>query len=104
MRNLKAKEKPLVAWLLSQAKKSKAVDELLVTEMPDGGMGSLNFHSQSAERHFNGAVAEGQFRDADGVLVIVTLNVDTEGNLYELDVWRTDFEPLQRWPEVHEIS
>lgn len=104
MRNLKTEEKPLVSWLLLMAGRSEAVDELMVAEMLDARMGSLRFHSQSAERHFNGTVSEGEFSDADGVLVIAALHVDTQGHLYELDVWRTDFQSLQRWPEVHQIT
>lgn len=104
MRKLQPKEKPLIAWLLSSAGRSDAIDELMVSEMSDGGMGSLRFYSQTPERELGGTSAEATFDDIDGVLVLASLNIDTLGNLYEIDMWRTDFNPIKRWPDTHQIS
>jgi hypothetical protein len=72
-----------------------------VQEMADGGMGSLYlvhpFKGRS-ERLFGGRVAEIQFADSDGVLVIASLNVDKDGDLFELDMWKTDFSAVNRLP------
>jgi hypothetical protein len=53
--------------------------------MDDGGMGSLLFASGQVERRYWRTIAEGWFRDSDGVPVVVSLNVGTAGDLYELD-------------------
>jgi len=45
-------------------------------------------------------VAEYQFTDADGVEVLISLNVDADGRPFELDVWKTDFSPLVRMPSL----
>ena len=77
-------------------------DDVLVAAMPDGGMGSLRLRlPNSPEEHqrFGGQVADFSFADADGVLVLVALNVDERGVPFELDVWKADFSPLQRVPE-----
>jgi hypothetical protein len=73
------------------------LDDLRVTDMRDGGMGSLFLvtNKPAAERRFGRRVAELQFRDLDGVDVIVSLNVDQDDVPYELDVWKTDFSPLK---------
>ncbi|WP_421750901.1 DUF6984 family protein [Croceimicrobium sp.] len=40
-------------------------------------------------------------KDADGVEVIATLYLDKDGSLFELDLWKTNFEPLLILPEKH---
>lgn len=49
---------------------------------------------------FGGQVAEYQFTDADGVEVLASLNVDQDGRPFELDMWKTDFSPLIRIPDI----
>jgi hypothetical protein len=44
-------------------------------------------------------VAEYIFKDADGVDVIASLNVDQNNELFELDIWKTTFDQLVRIPE-----
>lgn len=73
------------------------LDGLLVRELDDGGMGSLRLLTRGnsdAGRRFGATVAEYQFKDSDGVDVIVSLNVDQCGLPFELDMWKTDFSPL----------
>jgi hypothetical protein len=78
------------------------MDGLRVRAMDDGGMGSLRFDPPRAgpdDRRFGAQVAEIQFADADGVEVLASLNADQDGAPYELDVWKTDFNPLIRIPD-----
>ena len=69
-----------------------------VEEMDDGGMGSLRFVSSKPERRLGEIAAELLYHDVDGVPVLATLYLDTEGDLYELDSWKVDFSPLKRIP------
>jgi hypothetical protein len=74
---------------------------ICVEEMSDGGMGSLRFPSDTGpdvERRLGEVLAQGEFADEDGVPVSFTINLDSKGRLFELDVWRVDFEPLKRFP------
>ena len=78
------------------------VQQVIVRSMKDGGMGSLELllpESPGRDRIFGGRVAELQFRDEDGVDVIVSLNVDQDQRPFELDIWKTDFSPLKGIPE-----
>jgi len=78
------------------------LDDLLVQEMNDGGMGSrllLPKGTQTSHRSFGKQIAAGEFTDSDGVLVSVTINTDGDNRLYELDVWKVDFAPLCQWPD-----
>lgn len=77
----------------------------LVEDMQDGGMGSIRFvASGEPERRFGDAVAEAEYIDEDGVLVSITINVDQNKNLYEVDFWKVDFSPLRRYPNPSEVT
>ena len=43
-------------------------------------------------------IAEKEFLDSDGVPISVTLNIDDDGLLYELDIWKVDFSPIIKYP------
>ncbi len=76
----------------------------LVEDMSDGGMGSIRFlKPNESERRFGKAVAKAEYTDEDGVLVSIALNVDRDGDLYEVDFWKVDFSPLKRYPRASDI-
>jgi hypothetical protein len=86
----------------STAIESSWQDGLLVESMNDGGMGSLLLFPKGIikkNRLFGKCVSEYQFTDKDGVEVIASLNVDKNEELFELDVWKTDYSPLICFPE-----
>lgn len=110
-RPLTAAEHDIVAKLVRNTPHEKRILEELheaeVRDMPDGGMGSIQFCSGSlspSERTFGEEVAEGAFRDADGTPVSVTLDLDDQGNLYELDVFKADGSALIRYPKIDEFE
>lgn len=77
-------------------------ESLRVRTMADGEMGSLALtcgQALQASRDIGRRAAEVQFEDADGVTVVASLNVDQEGQLLELDMWKLDFSPLVRIPD-----
>lgn len=78
-------------------------DGLLVCPMDDGGMGSLYLFPQGKiikNRRFGRQVSEFQFTDIDGIEVIASLNVDADGNLFELDIWKSNFGKLIKFPDL----
>lgn len=73
--------------------------------MPDGGMGGIRFLSRSsAPRLFGRRAAEAEYADTDGVTVVISLNVDGQGDLYELDFWKVDFSSLRAYPEPTQLA
>lgn len=79
--------------------------EALVEPMADGGMGSLRFTDPARdgrERRLGEVFAEGAFTDRDGVPVSFSVNLDDRGWLFELDLWRVDFKPIQSVPSDDE--
>lgn len=77
------------------------VDSVLVSPMDDGGMGSLKLTIPEVtrpSRQFGRKVAEHEYTDADGVVVLASLYLDQEDLPFELDVWKTDFSPVTGGP------
>jgi len=95
MRNLNSTEIAIITKLLKIAKLKIDITQLLVNPMDDGGMGSLAIGENYASRQIGEEVAKYMFKDIDGTPVSVSLNVDQQGNLYELDIWKVDFSPTQ---------
>ncbi|MDX3967543.1 MAG: hypothetical protein QHD01_13185 [Bradyrhizobium sp.] len=100
-RPLTPNERDLIVYILGQSS-SFYGDFDLVEDMNDGGMGSLRFMG-SADRLWGKCIGEAEFDDADGVLVSVALNIDQRGELFELDLWKVDFSPLQRIAALAEL-
>lgn len=76
----------------------------MVKPLNDGGMGSLrivlNCQSENDLIKFGKEVSNIEFNDIDGIKVLASLNVDENGNLFELDLWKVDFSPLILIPEL----
>lgn len=107
-RDLTKSESQLMKAMLSRAGQSsevlKQLESARVTEMNDGGMGSLRFESRSSEdRRLGQTVSRAEFKDEDGVVVSAAIHLDQAGKLFELDIWKVDFSPLARWPTAEEI-
>jgi len=75
-----------------------------VTAMDDGGMGSLVFCSETPDRAFGREIARGHAQDVDGVWLSIALNVDTAGELFELDIFKGDFSPTLKLPSADKIT
>jgi len=79
------------------------LDDALVTQMQDGGMGSIRFVG-GKDRRRAGPIAEATYLDDDGVTVSIELNVDEAGRLFELDFWKVDFSSLRRYPSSEDLQ
>jgi hypothetical protein len=103
MRKLKNEELGLITHMLNQVPNSdyfiKKLPSLLVTEMNDGGMGSFKFLSETSQkRTMQKEVAHINLCDVDGIPLSITLNLGTDGELYELSVLKADFTLLKQFP------
>lgn len=105
-RKLREEEKALIRWLVRDKDKGDIIirnlDTYWVNEMDDGGMGSLQVVGNE-DRIFGRELAEGDFYDIDGLPVFISVDLDTNGDFYELDVFKADFSPLKKFPEVPKI-
>lgn len=104
-RCLSQAEKMLVSVLLEKADVLALptwLNEVLVQPLSDGGMGSLYFCNAltKASRRMGVQASEVTFKDEDGVDVVASLNLDELGEVFELDIWKTNFEALVRIPNT----
>lgn len=108
MRYLKKEEKELINYLLNNSNQIISnLDDLLVEEMKDGGMRSLhiiNSQKERSERRFGKCISEKQFLDSDNVPIIVSLNLDEAGDLFELDIWKVDFSTVLKYPNCENLD
>ncbi len=74
-----------------------------VQTMLDGHMGSLRFVG-SSDRCYGRALISVVAHDVDTTPLLISLDLDQHGNLFELDVWKVDFSPLIRLPEPSEVT
>ena len=111
LRNPTLDELRLIDFLIRRAKgfnpQQDWKNRLKVRDMNDGGMGSLLLFLGGEEksytnRGFGKQISECQFEDQDATHVIASLNLDKNGELFELDIWKTNFGKLVRIPD--EIS
>jgi hypothetical protein len=103
MRKLTKPEFDLIATLLKdQPNCDKLIGDLpniMVKEMDDGGMGSLRFLSGTDKQsRFGEQIAEIVILDVDNCPVSFALNLDEDGEPFELDVFKADFSPLKQFP------
>jgi hypothetical protein len=100
----KEEHQVIQALLQASSEEPKPIIEAntLVTQMDDGGMGSIRFLYPDPQPMVK-AVSKAQYTDSDGVLVSINLNVDKRGRLFELDFWKVDFSPLRRYPQPTDL-
>ena len=107
LRPLRIEEDLLVRALLEQVSANgnlrQQLDNALVRDMADGGMGSFEFEGDK-NWTVGGCLVEAEYVDCDGVQVSIVLNADQNGRLYELDMWKVDFAPVQEYPVLDRLT
>jgi len=107
LRPLRLEEESLVRALLQCVTGGeqllRQLERAQVRDMDDGGMGSLQF-AGGEHRSSGSCLVEAKYLDRDGVPVSIALNADTNGLLYELDMWKVDFASLQEYPDPQFVT
>jgi hypothetical protein len=101
IRKINTTEQLILAYLVKKGSlqlQNGWLQNVFVQQMEDGGMGSFLIFQDASEigdkRIFGKQVSEFEFVDDDGILVIVSLNMDQYDKLFEVDVWKTDYKPV----------
>lgn len=106
LRKPSTEELRFISFLIRESKlkvSPKWEESLMVTSMDDAGLGSLLLYPNGSivsGREFGRVLFEVEFKDTDNVPVVASLNLDQHGELFELDIWKVNFDPLIRFPEV----
>lgn len=75
--------------------------DLLVKPMVADGMGGLylyNNNNYTHKRVFGKEVSSIEFYDVDSILIVASLYLDNSGDLFELDIFKTDFTMMKEIP------
>ena len=98
-RKIRQEETELVVFLLQQCnftiREYPIADE--VVEYEGGIMGSINFAGSDPDA-YDGDLIQAEYKDADGVDVVITLTRDKNSRLLDLDFWKMNFSKLIRYP------
>jgi hypothetical protein len=78
-------------------------ETIQVSPLNDSGMGSFGIVTGSKSRLFGRVASECHFIDSDNVPVLVALHLDQFDALFEVDVWKVDFNPVVQWPKESEL-
>lgn len=105
IRNANANELAMLRRLIEPAAWEPSLEDweerLKVQSMEDGGMGSFRIFpdgTASSQRIFGKEISSFSFLDDDGIEVVVSLNLDQKGDLFEVDVWKVDYSQVKRSP------
>jgi len=100
------KEIDLINALLTEhpcyEKLKNKISSSTVRSMLDGGMGSIEFFCENFSP-MGGVLAEAEYMDIDGILVIITVIKNKFGELYEIDFWKVDFSILKQYPNPEDL-
>src|SRR5947208_419392 len=99
LRPLRPEERALIEHLLS------LVQGGLRYKIPQevDNLGDTGIQLSSSGEHADDLV-EADYKDTDGRDVLITLTTNQHDELYELDIWKADFSPLQRYPEPDKVK
>ncbi len=102
LRSIRPEERALILHLLSFIKEGK---RYVIPEQV-AALGEAGIQLSSRGDHAADLV-EADYRDGDGRSVLITLTTNEFDELYELDLWKVDFSPLQQYPapaQVRQLS
>ena len=103
-RKIRENEKALIVFLLEKLNlnlPNYPINEE-VFEYEAGKMGSISLNNDPDA--YAGDLIQVEYIDTDDVPVMITLTHDAEGQLLDLDFWKTDFSKLLKYPSVEEIN
>ena len=104
-RKLRPEEVSLITWMIKNTDEPERViselKDLIVEEMTDGGIGSLRVViSGEDKRVYSRELAKVDLFDIDQIPIFISINLDADGNFFELDVFKGDFSPLKKFPAI----
>lgn len=74
-----------------------------VFEYEGGKMGSINLVNPN-QGEYKGDIVIAQYIDSDGIIVMITLTIDNNNQLLDLDFWKVNFEKLITYPTPSSLA
>ncbi len=102
-RHIRKEESELIYFLCKKAGIApSALEDFEVEEYEGGIMGSIGLGHPEAV--YKKDLIQVDYLDEDQIPVVITLTLDTEGQLLDLDFWKTDFSKLLNYPTPEKIK
>lgn len=103
-RPVKETELTIIRFLLNHIKADPNQFPIskLAFEYEGGKMGSINLVNEK-QAEYKGDIAIAQYIDSDGIIVMITLTIDTNNSLLDLDFWKVNFEKLITYPKPADL-
>jgi hypothetical protein len=104
-RPIRSEEAELICYLLDRVPEGKTKFQVPVdvADLDDGGMGSLRLNL-NPEARYGADLGEVMYKDSDNVEVLITLTIDQDDRLFELDMWKVNFDKLIEFPTPEKIE
>jgi hypothetical protein len=103
-RAIRQDEFELVSYLLQLIKDRPEISiPKLVSDLDDGGMGSIRF-DLGDKRQFGNELIQVNYVDDEGIDVIISLYLDDQNDLFELEFWKVNFNELKRYPKPKDYN
>lgn len=102
-RKIRENEKELIVFLLEKLNLNVADYPINaeVFEYEGGKMGSISLNNDPDA--YAGDLIQVEYIDTDNTPVMITLTHDADGQLLDLDFWKTDFSKLLKYPSINDI-
>jgi hypothetical protein len=97
LRPIRPEERALIEHLLGLLKGGRSYQ--IPEEVENLGNGETGSIQLSSRGEHTTDLVEADYKDADGRDILITLSANQHDELYDLDMWKTDFSSLQRYPE-----
>jgi hypothetical protein len=105
MRLIREEEKRIIEFLLMMIgvnREDYPISET-VYEYEGGVMGSISMQNTDGSSYLRDLI-QVHYIDADQIPVVITLTLDHEGKLLDLDFWKEDFSKLIQYPTPDKLK
>lgn len=103
-RKIRENEKTLINFLLQKLELNLAEYPINedVEEYEGGKMGSISMGNPDVSP-YAGDLIQANYVDSDGTDVVITLTIDANNQLLDLDFWKVDFSKLLTYPKPEDL-
>ena len=105
MRPIREEEKKIIEFLIRI--KGFSIEDYPISENVheyEGGiMGSISMQESDGSNYSHDLI-QANYVDVDNTRVVITLTIDKEGKLLDLDFWKEDFSKLILYPTPNKLT
>jgi hypothetical protein len=103
-RLIRSEEKIIIQFLLSKFSTNDTEYSIAdtVEEYEGSHMGSINLNNSNADLYDKDLI-QAEYMDADKIPVVLSLTVDKNNQLLDLDFWKSDFSRLVKYPKPEDL-